>query len=69
MARLLEECMNGALRVLDVLTALRAGFPTMQTPQPLARLACGRAAHLARPLVRRRHVDLGRVASAMCRCG
>ncbi|WP_372503229.1 putative leader peptide [Streptomyces rhizoryzae] len=41
----------------------------MQTPQPLARLACHRAPHRAPRLVRRRHVDLGRLASAVCRRG
>ncbi|MFF4698844.1 putative leader peptide [Streptomyces chattanoogensis] len=40
----------------------------MQTPQPLAHLVCHRAPRLPRPLVRRRHIDLGRVASAICRC-
>ncbi|MFG2224435.1 putative leader peptide [Streptomyces sp. NPDC048644] len=41
----------------------------MQTPQPLARLASRRVLHPARPLVRRRHVDLGRLAGALCRRG
>ncbi|MFI0716943.1 putative leader peptide [Streptomyces inhibens] len=41
----------------------------MQTPQPLAHLVCHRVPRLAQRLVRRRHVDLGRVASAICRCG
>ncbi|WP_425472067.1 putative leader peptide [Streptomyces piniterrae] len=40
----------------------------MQTPQPLAHLVCRRVRRLAPPLVRRRHIDLGRVAGALCRC-
>ncbi|REK85248.1 hypothetical protein DY245_38970 [Streptomyces inhibens] len=69
MAANLDECMNGALSMLDVVTAIPTGFRPMQTPQPLAHLVCHRAPRLAQRLVRRRHVDLGRVASAICRCG
>ncbi|MGG2462106.1 putative leader peptide [Streptomyces sp. RGM 3693] len=69
MAVELEDCMNGALSMLDVPTTARPGFLPMQTAQPLARLACHRAPRLAPRLVRRRHVDLGRVASAICRRG
>ncbi|MFG2140468.1 putative leader peptide [Streptomyces sp. NPDC048650] len=68
MARILDEYMNAALSVLDAARRPRPGFLLMQTPQPLAHLACGRVAGLARPLVRRRHVDLGRLAGAICRC-
>lgn len=39
----------------------------MQTPQPLARLASRRTHQVTHPLVRRRHVDLGRLAAAICR--
>ncbi|MFJ9417065.1 putative leader peptide [Streptomyces sp. NPDC101227] len=63
----LDECMNAALSVLDAATRSRPGFLPMQTPQPLAHLVCRRVHRLARPLVRRRHVDLGRVAGALCR--
>ncbi|MFB7635272.1 putative leader peptide [Streptomyces sp. NPDC056149] len=41
----------------------------MQTPQPLARLVRHRVPRRAPRLVRRRHVDLGRLASAVCRRG
>ncbi|MFE6690116.1 putative leader peptide [Streptomyces sp. NPDC057743] len=65
----MEGRMNGALRMVDVPTAARPGFLLMQTPQPLARLVRCRVPRRAPRLVRRRHVDLGRVASAACRRG
>ncbi|MEU9120624.1 putative leader peptide [Streptomyces sp. NPDC048506] len=48
-------------------TTTRTGFLPMQTPQPLAHLVCRRVHRPAERLVRRRHVDLGRVSSAICR--